>query len=521
MIKQFSSNLWSNVGDVWARGYAFSPQGNLLSGEDLAAYFLHTDSSSEFREKLISLNGLFSVVIDNHIFKAAAVDFSRNFPLYFRLEKELILSDDPSSLRMPGDRLSAKALAQYDSAGAVGEGMTLIDGIFQLKAGHFICFNENLSIQHRFYTLSVKKDEVVNHTFPDFLEVLEHITDRLIQSVKGRQMVVPLSGGFDSRLIACMLHNAKYKDVVCYTIGSKESQEVDIARCVAEKLGFPFIQIDTTNAQLAPPELIGSEDFEKYYRFLGGYSNFLWLYEYFAVRFLKLNSLIAEDAVFVPGHSGDSFAGSHLIKGQLEEYASAESMADTLLRYSNEYAYRADLKKEVQSWFERELAENVLPYSAYQSYIFQNRQAHQIVNAARAYSHFDYELRLPLFDLELLDFMKTLPFCQLRRKSFYNNAVMNEVFAPLGVDYGDVEAIADEAVKKQMLKKRLKRWIPTHILSLFTKKKGTDGEYELMQPMLAELVANGVYGSKRDCLSVNKTIRDWYLMKVKQELEVG
>ncbi len=511
---------WKRCGNAWAKGFAFNADGSLLSACELAEYVSTSNSGDDLFLRLQKLNGLYSVVINSPKLQAAAVDPSRNFPIFFRyVDGEVIVSDAPYVLRQANDKLDERALAYYDSAGAVCEGFTLVEGLRQVKPGCLFSFGTETVAESQFFTMAVREKDICTLTETDFSDILDRVTQRFIRSLNGRQVVLPLTAGFDSRLIACLLHKADYKDVVCYTIGTDNSREVKVAKRVAEKFGFKHLHIDVTNPLVAPLAVMAEADFANYYRRLGAYGNFLWLYDYFAVRYLKENRLVDADACFAPGHSGDSIAGSHLTKTVVGPNDSPRQLAKDILLYNNEYGYRKELFAETEAWFDHLLKDGYLPYSAFQAYIFQNRQAHQIVNAARVYEHFGYELRMPLWDAELMDAMRRLPFECYVNRSFYNACLQSLIFKPMGVAFdGDGACVSSCVFKRQLFKKKLKHFLPNFILHYMTDLNGADGEYVLMQPLLKELLDNGVYASNTDCLSVNKTIRDWYLMKVKQDV---
>ena len=60
-------------------------------------------------------------------------------------------------------------------------------------------------------------------------EELERVTiniiDKVIRSANGRMIVVPLSGGYDSRVIASGLAHRGYRNVRCFSYGKKHNHE--------------------------------------------------------------------------------------------------------------------------------------------------------------------------------------------------------------------------------------------------------------------------------------------------------
>ena len=83
------------------------------------------------------------------------------------------------------------------------------------------------------YDFTSKNDDVL---ISELDEIYNNATKKMIKYLNGRQAVIPLSGGNDSRLIAYYLTKNNYKNVVAYTYGSKENSEIEISRRVAEFL---------------------------------------------------------------------------------------------------------------------------------------------------------------------------------------------------------------------------------------------------------------------------------------------
>ena len=74
-----------------------------------------------------------------------------------------------------------------------------------------------------------------------------HAIERLIRVARGRPIVIPLSGGRDSRLIAMKLKQLAYNDVYCYSYGSLKHQEaLESPARLQRNWGIPGSSPDTT-----------------------------------------------------------------------------------------------------------------------------------------------------------------------------------------------------------------------------------------------------------------------------------
>ncbi|MDI2587661.1 asparagine synthase-related protein [Psychrobacillus sp. NEAU-3TGS] len=122
---------------------------------------------------------------------------------------------------------------------------TLYTNVKQIQAGEYLVFdkkNKELRTSHYFkfhhgeYSKK-NQDELVE----ELDQVHVRVFQRLIDSLEGRPAILPLSGGYDSRLIAVMLKRLGYENVICFTYGLCSNWEVKISKMVAEQLGFKWI----------------------------------------------------------------------------------------------------------------------------------------------------------------------------------------------------------------------------------------------------------------------------------------
>lgn len=71
-----------------------------------------------------------------------------------------------------------------------------------------------------------------------FSDSLDTVLTRLLENSKGRQLVIPLSGGLDSRLLAAWLKKLKAPNIKTFTYGKPDSPETSISEQVASALGI-------------------------------------------------------------------------------------------------------------------------------------------------------------------------------------------------------------------------------------------------------------------------------------------
>ena len=502
MKTYLTSPLWHTIDGVSVRGYIVV-DGRMLYGDDMARYFAEVASVGILHERLETSDGLFAVVVVHERWCAIAVDRVRSIPLFYSPDG---IADTPYPLAPPPfvlDKASAKA---YKASAATFPGCTLDGRVNQVEAGTLVVFASQM--QHiPYYSHLCRASEERPSTVSALSEAMGVAFANLSLTLSDGPVVVPLSGGYDSRLIACHLKKMGVGNVVCFNVGMPGSSEEAVAHRVAATLGFDYHFVDTTSPDVFSPSIFESEDFYRYYRHLGGYTNFVWLFEYVAIRYLLQRGVVSQDAVVVPGHSADFLAGSHIAKGGIDTHSTAHQLARAMVYRSFEYKASFSLYKCVKDYCEWCLNDGNTPVSIYQDIILQHRQAQQIVNSARVYEHFGLGLRLPFWDNALLRFFRTLPYSQLYACRLYEQYA-HEIFQEFVVDFprADGKAVTPASYFRLWLKHHL----PNAIVSRMTHATSATGEDIMVQPLIDELRRAGVYSSHHQPLSSNEVLRDWY-----------
>ena len=503
---QLNKYKWYARGGVYVCGYCFDKQGNLLLESSLCDYFSDTHCAAELKKRLLEANGLFSVVIHTPDCLIAATDRIRRFPLFYTSQG--IITDDPLSFPSSGE-WDVLSKAFYIASGAVLPGHTLLQDIQQLppaSCAELISSSWEVSSYASFLSSFPQEKDV---SLDELDVVMNSVFQRLVTSAKKRQLIVPLTAGNDSRLILCMLHKMGYNNVICYTVEGKDGDEWEGAHQTALRLGYTHYRVDMQDETIQQLCYANPDEFERYYRYVGAYTNFCWLYDYVAIRYLEKLHIIAKDAIFVPGHSGDMIAGSHITKSKMRMHMSVRSMARRMLYVGFEYRKSRLVYNELVRYFEIAKREGYTDYSAYQNWIVQHRQAHNIVHSTRVYDFCGYEVRLPLWDNELYDLFSHLPYASLMNGRLYTQYVKH-VFSLFSLPTKEYTsswcwfAVAVRSFVKYNMPKSLLRYIH--------KIKDPIGEGLLSQPLGEDL--SRWLGHPHACTNSNELLLQWYLMQV-------
>jgi asparagine synthase (glutamine-hydrolysing) len=282
------------VEEVWAKGYFFTSDGKLYRETDLCYYFSRIADEAEFRRKLLSVNGLFSIIIRKENRLWMAVDRLRSFPLFYRNQNEhLIVGDEVDNLFESGEQkeIDEEACLTFSGCSYVLGNKTLLKTVFQVQAGELITSDGKSVLPSFYHQYFPEKQEDINFEAAkiQLKEIFQNIGRRMSQLIGDRPVVLSLSGGFDSRIIAYLLKKAGIKNVLCYTFGIKEGNpEWERSQAVAQRLGFDWLFIDYS--QIQDLQFYKQKSFVDYYSYVAQYVSKFGVVQYFVGNYL-LNEL--------------------------------------------------------------------------------------------------------------------------------------------------------------------------------------------------------------------------------------
>jgi len=443
----------------WLKGTLFY-ESDLIQGRDVVRLFSSVLGDSRIDHEalkylLLALNGNFALVMETSRYIFCTVDRIRSIPLFYAVsEKEVIFSDDANHLRNHmNPPFNEGNGAEFLVTGYVTGPDTLFDGISQLQAGEYLVYDKtdnSLTTQfyHRFWHenyFSDSEEDLLNRLDEVFVRVFQ----RLIESTKGLQIVVPLSGGLDSRIIVTMLKRLGVEDVICFSYGKKGNREAAISRQVAEALGYQWYFVEHTRGKLY--DNYHSDDMRRYLDYGGNLVSLPHIQDFFAVKELKDEGKIPENAVFVPGHSGDMLAGSHipLDYDQPQAYIFEKFLEDNLKKHYSLWGWNeAELlplfKDKIRKCVgDISVHDNVSCANTIELFDFHERQAKFIVNSVRVYEFFGFKWQIPLWDAELIDFFLRVPTSYRINQLLYKNYAKMKLFTRELQSLSEIECTTD------------------------------------------------------------------------------
>jgi asparagine synthase (glutamine-hydrolysing) len=528
----FQIELTCNYGFEWysqsrlsVKGYVFDERGNFYSGPELLKYFEHVKDEADFERKLQHANGLYSVVIAKPGMTLLAVDRVRMFPLFYRRKgNRFHIADSVDAFA--GTTLNTARFSEFLACGYVSGSETLFSEVSQVRSGEYVLLDNEIRTKYYFNYLALTSsmtdaNQLIEHAF----ETVESTFGRMIRSLNGRMAAIPLSGGYDSRLIVTLFRKLGYEKVTCFTFGCRDKNpEWEISKKVAEALGYSWYFIETTASLIR--DYIHSPEFEAYFRFAANGTSMFYMQEFFAARFFKSGNVIPADTVFVPGHTGDFLAGAQLAKLNIPATISIDKIVHRIMNYryvlnpvgSADYRrYKNQVFKEISDT--RSSFPDAPGHSLFENYDQKERLSKLIGNSANVYNFFGYEHRLPFYDLEMLKFFKNLSYRFKKNKYLYNRMVREKYFTPFGVNH-DSSKLQPSAlrVKWQWIKERIKEFIPEQVKQPFYKKDDPYNYQGITGYMANEMMGNN-YTVNTRVKYKNGIIVQWYLYRLKTGLK--
>lgn len=392
---------------------------------------------------LPTLDGCFGLIVEDQEFTLAAADPIGSIPLF-------VADCGNAVYRVAGsatELLRAGRLADIDRDAALAIGMggfvlaerALIKGIRHLRAGEMAILRAGATPVFGFHTRyrpwraaerprAILSDELADVLRAGFSKALSGLGDRPI--------MVPLSAGYDSRLVAAALKELGHRDIRCYAYGIPGNHEAKVSRVIAERLGLPWRFVPVTPA--IQGAYFASAEHAEFARANDTLTAIPFNQDYAATRSVLADGYAPKDAVFINGQSGDFITGNHV-----PQELWSPAAGDVQVRWSRLFA--AARRKHFGLWdvlqtrrnlarmeamFREDIetrsglpADPALDWTLAEASELIHRQSRYVVAGQRTYEHFGADWRLPLWDRDLVAFYETAPLSAKRSQSLYRETL--------------------------------------------------------------------------------------------------
>lgn len=457
---------WNNEGNTFVKGRAFIEE-KLFEEQQLAEYFNQSTTEEQFK----LANGFWGMVKKYDASILIVADRMRSYPLFYGVINNVAyISDDPYWVK---DKVLDKEFDEISKnefllTGYVTGGDTLYKNVKQIQAGEkiYIDFDEENNIRihaskyysfiHGNYFENLSRDQLLQeHEAALFKSV-----KRLIKYADGRTIVIPLSGGYDSRLVATVLKKMNYSNIITFSFGKANNRECLISKEVAKKLGLKWIFITYDNEKSY--EWYNSIERKNLSSYGDNLSTIISDREWPAVWELNKQNLIPKDCVFAPGHSGDFISGGHIPVNLFTDSVNEEQFVEEILNkhyvmwnwngVRNEWS--SDFSNKILNCTEIKLFDKE-NYGAnlYEKWNWQENEIKRMITSIRIYDFFGYKYWLPLWDYEYMNFWCKVPLKYRINKNLYDEYVVNLYSKIAEITISEAEKREPPLNKKNIMKK--------------------------------------------------------------------
>lgn len=411
--EKWSVNKRDNI-ESYYRGYVFNQNQPIESHEiwDLLIQSL-VGNSIPVKMVLNQLNGCFSCLIKTNGLFFACVDRARSIPIFYsQVENCLYVSNDAYWVKEKTgiEKLDNQAELEFLLTGYVTGPVTLFSGIRQLQAGEFLLVKNGDVKVDRYFRFFHHSPYLESLLFEEFDEVIHNAFERFAKWAGGRLIVIPVSGGHDSRLVATILKMLNYNNLLVFSYGKAGNKEAEISQQVAKALGIRWEFIEYT--QDLWRNWFQSDQRKAYYRMADGLSSIPHLQDWPAVLEMQKRGYLPRECVFAPGHTVTMALKDRPLRSK------PKSVTDAIYKKHYSLWPKMEISQEARNQLLNKIWDNIcdLPMNSknwgvdyLEAWELQERQVKFIVNSVRVYDYFGYDWYLPLWDSELIEFWRRVP----------------------------------------------------------------------------------------------------------------
>jgi asparagine synthase (glutamine-hydrolysing) len=398
-------------------GYIDFEDNLFITAEDLVLFFYKRNIRGlEFQDFLIDCfllksNGNFALIIkekSNYIF---ACDHSRSYPLYIIKDNlKTIITDHIGGITYNKEH-DQIAQEEFLLSGFVTGKRTIYKNVQAIQSGEIAVISKGDISFKRYFILHSDPHRLslqvqTQNIYQEMESLFLHTFKRMIESCPNvNNWIVPLSGGYDSRLIINYLYKLGCQNVICFTYGIPSSKEAELSKLASEALGYKWYFVEYTPNDWKI--LHDNRLFDHYINYSFNGCCLPHTQDLLAIFRLKELAVISENDVIVPGHTAFTEAENRIVKDFSTDKQTLRYVYDkyyTFFKCKDEYP-------RFESNFKKLFEENGYNRNSFPEFFnWQERQAKYINNSLRTYEFLGLQWRLPFWGKNVIDFWQKLNF---------------------------------------------------------------------------------------------------------------
>jgi asparagine synthase (glutamine-hydrolysing) len=517
---------WYQSENIFVKGYFFDENDNFLEKNNALLFLSKIRFKEDFLKVIHLINGCFTIIIKTNTNCFVASDTTRIFPIFYTFQNgDIHISDDIIFLKKHYQIQNFDKIAELELKSTLhtyGK-KTLLKNVYQIQSSEYLIIKNEKIIENNFffsYASETNNPASFNTQKKQAFTSFENTFKRLIKSLNNKTVALPLSSGFDSRLIAVMLKKYNYSNVICYTYGKKDSFEIENSKKTAKYLGHKWLFVEYSENLLG--NILNTTFFKNYANYAGKYSAMPNPQEYFAVHYLKENKLIPNDTIFIPGYAGDFLGGSQFLK-VIPKSLEASNIINLILRekftnYKLKKKEKKHIRNELEIVLENDIYKNKIPSSIFEDIDIKEKITKYIFNSANFYTFFGYEHRFPFWDKELLTFFKRVPEKHKIGKILFDTLLINHYFKPFKVSFKEEIQPSLKEIIIQKIKNNIKSFLPLLVKKRLLEKNSWINYKPIITQLESDIKKNDL-PLKRQMKSYNEVIIQWYVFLAKNKLK--
>ena len=397
------------------------------------------DSKKKYELKLFlqNLNENYAIILNSKKISFGITDQIASLPVFFDNKKKIFTF---KNLKITNYKnINKLAFESIIRAGYSINNQTLLKHVYQLSPGTIM--NSLGNITKYFEYLPNKQ---INYNYKQFDKCLNDIFINY-KNVLNKDSIIylSLSAGKDSRLIAAKLKEHNFSNVICYTYGTKYSNDYKISKLIANKLNFKHYFIEINNKKSF--DIFKSKLRNKYWNIYYNINCIPNMQDFYALYILKEKKILkGNNNFFINGQTADFLTGAHLMN-----YKSTNLLIKKfyIKNFSilNQSKINSNIFKILHDYYIQISREFKSKKNFNQKYIFLNkweyeeRQSKFILQQQRCYEFFNQNWLLPFWEKKFINFWRNINFIDLKNQKFYKgyllNYDLNYCFSKIPIEY--------------------------------------------------------------------------------------
>lgn len=413
------------------RGY-FYYENQYVTHENFASIYENGQIESK---EIAKWNGEFALILERKDEITLVTDKKRSIPLFYSLKEPntWLVQDfiEPST----STTMRKDAEEEFLLAGFVSGDKTLFTEWNQLEVASIVQLNEQAQKQSYYSYVTEKVQDPMDTLAEQLKNIFHAIFDDLKVRLAGRKIVVPLSGGYDSRILALMLKEKGLSDsIITFTYGRPGNGEATVSKEIADRLGLKWKYFAYDKALWE--DLYKSKLWKDYVIYASNGTSVAHLQDFPSTKRLVEEEGL-ENAVFLPGHSLDFLGGSHLpYEAIIDKEFTSKEVVDFIIPKHFRLWQLANGLSHTTSDIGKSVTRDVSTYtnltnervtSIIDEWNWKERQAKFIINSVRVYEYFDQDWSMPLWDDRLIYFFSKIPV-DLKYKKYLYDYTLHKMF---------------------------------------------------------------------------------------------